>query len=320
MSYFKINIKDIKESLNDYKYSRKYIDEILNDTYLSLKNVDSGWNDGDSYSFIDTIKTDKFKINEYFSKLDVNYKYISSFVEKIEKICNKYNYNRSTSSLKFNDQKIELIKNKINNAIEYLSNAKRYLIYCDFDYDFEALSYVRKLEKSITNKKNELSTLLSSFSNIEKEVVNTLNEYQSYFSKNKGMELNLNLMKYNWKTTNFSIKKTDIDMPKNLSAKSIKINDFSNNIETDFTTDTKETSDIKVTNMIVDEKVDYNVNYNNSKNTEIGDIEKSKYNFNVNNVNNVKNVEIRDFTNDYDSLTIKNYDNIKNSDGGKDEI
>jgi len=320
MSYFKINIKDIKEAINEYKRSRKYIEEIINDTYLSLKNVDSGWNDDDAYSFIDTIKKDKLKINEYFSELDINYNNINKFIEKLEKICNKYNYNRTTNFLKFNNEKIGSIKNKISNAIEYLANAKRYLNYCNFDYDFEALSYVRKLENSITNKISELKSLLSYFANIDKEIINTINEYQNNLSKIKGIKLDLNLLEYNWKTTNFSINKTDMDMQKDLSAKSIKIDDFSNDIETDFTIDAKNSSDIKVTNMIVDEKVDYNVNYNNSKNTYISDMEKSEYNFNVNSVNNVKNVEIRDFTNDLESLVVQNYGNVKNSDGGIDEI
>ena len=119
MSNLKLNIKELNESIEGYKNNKENILEDINGVYESLKNVDAGWNDANTVPFINVLKNDKYNIENYFKDMDILYFKIEEFKNQIDNLCVKEGYKKNTSKLKINEEKINLIINKLNKVIKY---------------------------------------------------------------------------------------------------------------------------------------------------------------------------------------------------------
>ena len=70
MSYFKLDIPKLDDAISSYKFNKKNYLEDVNIVYSNLGYTESAWNDPNAYTFIERIKSDKYKLNNYFNYLD----------------------------------------------------------------------------------------------------------------------------------------------------------------------------------------------------------------------------------------------------------
>ena len=97
MIYFKLDIPRINKNLDDYVNNKKEFMDSMNLIYGMLYNVDGVWNDNNTENFLQKIKEDKNKIDDYFYNLDKIYKEIGIFKNNIDTICRNSNYKNAYS-------------------------------------------------------------------------------------------------------------------------------------------------------------------------------------------------------------------------------
>lgn len=209
MSDFTINISKLNKNIYDYRTNKSVLLNEINNSYNSLQNVDAAWNDDNSIVFIDSLKSDKFKINNYFSELDKLYLEIENFKDGLNYICNKYEC-KSNSLLKYNDSKINVLINKLNNINNYISNALYYVNLCDMS-NFTQRSKIRQLKNSLKEMKSDINLIINNFKSFQRDMNNMLIDSKHTFAKMKDLEVNIKPLEYTWNLTTPQLKKVVLE-------------------------------------------------------------------------------------------------------------
>lgn len=203
MSYFKLNISNLENSINQSKNSIKLLEEDINTTYNNLSNVDSAWNDVNGQSFKEVIKKDKYETNEYLDNLKELLYVLEEFKNNLLRICLKVSENDKVS-LYFNNDILNKIETKINNIFTNLTNINKYLNI------LENTDFSRKI---IYNLKNEIKQIkadcliihenIKTFSlSVEKELDNTKEKIKKVSQK---CIYNVEILQFNWQVEDITI-------------------------------------------------------------------------------------------------------------------
>lgn len=200
MTYFKIDIPKLNESVSRYQEIKKECLDDINLVYRGLGYTESAWNDLNAYSFIEKVKKDQCKLNEYFNCLDALYEEIQQFKTNIDSICSKHDYKKNSIILKFDDNDIELVKKYLDNALILLNDSLNKINVVTLDLRYIGLLYnlrieIKLIKESIIKLKEEISEFVNSVNN---EI------YDSKFRlKRKGdFDFDLKPTNYTWKIVN----------------------------------------------------------------------------------------------------------------------
>ena len=205
MTYFKLDIPKVNESISRYKEIKSNCLEDIDLVYRGLGYTESGWNDPNAYTFIEKTKRDKYKIKEYFSYLDNLYNEINQFKTNIDDICNKQGYRRNTLTLKFDDSDIDMCKKYLDNAIILLNNSLNKINISDFKLDFEYLNLVYNLRSEIKNIRKSISNLLDDVSTFTNSINHEINNSKFRLKRIANFDFNLKTTDYRWKVANLDV-------------------------------------------------------------------------------------------------------------------
>ena len=335
MTYFKLSIPKLNESIDQYRNQKKHVLEDVSFVYKSLGYVDSSWNDSNSASFVNKLKQDKYQLSEYFSYLDTLYSEIGLFKNGIEDICHKYGYKRNNLELKFDDTEITDIKKYLTDSISLLNDSLNRINVYSFPQDFESINVVYTLRSELKNMKTVIKTLSDNITLMDKSIRNELNDSRYRLNKKINHNYKFTTIEYNWKTRVDKLKSyslSDISQDYVMGTNSVnlgisdKVGDLQkqnliyNSAESNVKDLNKESTNLSgpsnnymgsdnsfeyETKLKMD---DFNSSVNKTYTTSSDSVEKSQYNFNAFDGN------VKYSAND-ETLNIKssNVDNIKNS-------
>ena len=211
MTYFKFDIPKINENISMYKDIKQNCIEDVNLVYRVLGYTESAWNDPSAYAFIEKVKRDKYKLNEYFNYLDRLHGEISQFKENIDNICSKYGYRRNSITLKFDDSELESCKKYLNDAITLLNDCLN-KIYPYSYYKYGCVNSVYTLQEEIKLMKKNINTILKSITDITKSINNEIEDSKFRLKRISGFEYGLKTTDYNWKSVDLNAKKDTVDV------------------------------------------------------------------------------------------------------------
>ncbi len=294
MTYFKLNIPNINNNIDRYRYYKKNILNDLSYVYRGLSYTQNSWNDTNSYSFLDKVKKDKYKLNNYFNYLDGLYTEIETFKNNIDNICYKYGYKRNFTTFKFDDNKINDCKRNLNNIIALMNNSLNYININKFGTDFENINLIYTLRNEIKNIKKLTSNLLNTIDNFTRSINNELYNSRFRLTRKKGYEFDLKVSNYNWKLNDMRVMKKDLDRTLSISN----------------TVDNKINKNIEVNNKL---SSDINNSYQNNNNIEFSKQERIKgINNNLNSymtnntaIDKLKEEDIKGLNNNINSISNK---------------
>ena len=201
MATFNINLGKLNELQSSLDSSNKKFSGINDQFFTKINKVNTLWNDPNTEVFLNQLKSDKNKIDQYnenAKKLnDAIYNFINSLVSVARK-CNSsangnFNYNGTQA------------KNMVNNCIsayDFSQNVKSKLSYIDIPTTFKYRGQLKNMKyqimdindrlKRITNDLNDVvSSIEKAFDNIQNAPrIDTLNLRQmDYISQTESVEL-----------------------------------------------------------------------------------------------------------------------------------
>ena len=185
MTYFKLDIPKVSESIVLYNKQKKQCLDDINLIYKSLEYTDSAWNDKNAYVFIEKVKKDKYELDEYFDYLDKLYIQIRQFKDNIDMLCSRQGYSRNSVVFKFDDSSINYCNKYLNNALYYLNSALNNINTNDFPESFEYMWYVYELINEINSVTNNINSLIQTINDFVKSV-----NYEISNSKSKLKKIN----------------------------------------------------------------------------------------------------------------------------------
>lgn len=206
MTYFKLDIPKVNESISRYKESKKDCLDDLGVVYRGLGYTESAWNDINAYAFIERTKKDRYNINEYFNYLDNLYNEVNQFKTNIDSICSKQGYRRNSIILKFDDSEIEMCKRYLTNSITLLNDCLNKINITAFRPDFEYIGLVHELRNEIRLIKNLINELIDNIDSFVNSINNEI--YNSKFRMKRigNYDLNIKKIDYHWKVTDLNTK------------------------------------------------------------------------------------------------------------------
>jgi len=110
------------------------------------------------------------------------------------KIC-KYNFD----NIKYDDTKIDICIDKLNNVLSYLSNAGYYINNYQYNNNFDEIYKLRNLRNTINYMKNDVNNLLTKLKNIKRDINNVIYDTKFSINKKSGIDLDIKPLEYQWK-------------------------------------------------------------------------------------------------------------------------
>ncbi len=198
MTAFKLNITKLKENVNNYKKNVNYCKSDITSIYDNLKNANAGWNDSVATSFVNEIKNDKYKLDDYFEKMDSLYKQVEFLTLSFDNLLAKYRYNK-VSTISYNDDYYSGCIQNFKNVISNLDSALAYLDSCNFKATFPEIYKVYQLKTEIKKIKIDIDNLINSIMVFKREVDKILSDVNSNIGKIEDISLDIDVKTYNWK-------------------------------------------------------------------------------------------------------------------------
>ena len=209
MTYFKLDIPKLSEQIYTYRYLKKASLEDLGFVYSGLGYTESAWNDNNSKLFLDIVKNDKYKVEEYFNYLDSIYDEIDKFKVNIDNICYKQGYKTSSVILKFDDTDMESCRKNLTNAIDYLKTALDNLDITAFPDNFEYMDLLYELKDGLSDSIKIINTLGTDIANFLKDINNEIEDSKYRMGKISSYDFNLKPLKYTWSMVDIDTKQND---------------------------------------------------------------------------------------------------------------
>lgn len=206
MTYFKLNIKNINESISNYKKLKKSCLEDINLVYRGLRNTDSGWNDVNSRAFVEKTKTDGYELMEYFDYLDSLFNEINRFKSNIDDICYKQGYNKNSINFKFDNSELNTCKTYLNNSIYLLNECLNSVNAYEFSSDFSYKYLIYDLRTEINNIKKSINTMINDITNFNRLIENEINDSKARMKKIGNYDFDLTPIKYTYKVGELNLK------------------------------------------------------------------------------------------------------------------
>ena len=225
MTYFKINIPKLNESVSRYRNIKNNCLEDLSIVYRGLGYTESAWNDPNAYTFIEKTKKDKYKSQEYFNYLDNLYNEIDQFKNNIDYICSRQGYRRNSIVLKFDDGSVNACKNNLNNSIAYLNDCLNRININDFDSNFLYRNSIYNLKSEIKQIRNSIQSLEQEINNFVNSINNELNNSRYRVKRVGSFDLNLKPIEYRWQIKDMDVKEINMPDPqRDVNVKETKLN------------------------------------------------------------------------------------------------
>lgn len=228
MTYFKLDIPKVNESVSRYKEIKNNCLEDIGIVYRGLGYTESAWNDPNAYTFIEKTKRDKYKISEYFGYIDSLYNEINQFKANIDDLCSKQGYRRSSITLKFDDSDIDECKKYLNNAVILLNDSLNKINITSFKPDFEYINLLYNLRSEIKVIKNSINQLIEDISSFTNSINNEIYNSRFRLKRIGDFDLNLKVTDYKWRVTDIETK--TIEKISNDEYSNIGLNKIENSI------------------------------------------------------------------------------------------
>ena len=196
MNYFKIDIDNIKNSVEKYRLEKKKYEENLMMVYNSFENIDSAWNDNNSLLFINRVNSDKNTILNYLNSLDKLFDDLLYFVKGLELALRKVNYNGSPKKLKFDNNKYIDIKKKFNSVLYYLDDAMKIINGSFVSSNFNDMNLINNLSEQLTDTISLVKLLMNNVDKFVKSILNEINSLITKIEKNENLNINLDIIEY----------------------------------------------------------------------------------------------------------------------------
>ena len=251
MTYFKLNIPKVNESITRYKDTKNNCLEDIGIVYRGLGYTESAWNDPNAYTFIEKTKRDKYKINEYLGYLDSLYNEINQFKLNIDDLCSKHGYRRNSVTLKFDDSDIDACKRYLNNAITLLNDSLNKINISAFKPDFEYINLLYNLRSEIKSIRNSTNQLIQDINNFTNSVNNEIYNSKFRLKRIGNFDLNLKPSDYNWKVVEFA--ENTIDKGQYESYSGVSLNKIDNNTQDSKLSNTIPSYNSTITNITTEE-------------------------------------------------------------------
>lgn len=207
MTYFKIDMPNLKQATKDYKtYKEEYLEDV-GYVYSNLGYVESAWNDQNAYAFIDRVKKDKNKIKNYFIYLDNLYEEIKQFRSNLNDIFEQYGHKRNTVVLKFDDSELDDCIKYLNKAISLFDSCLENIKIEYFNTDFEYIELVENLIEEIKKYKTITSNIIKNINSLSESLNNEIDNSKFRMKRIEEFNFNLKNVDYTWKTVQLDIKK-----------------------------------------------------------------------------------------------------------------
>jgi len=184
MAFFELDIKKMEYNVHTFNDRVLELKEQLGITYDRLINIDSCWNGVTCSKFIDVVRSDGYKIDEYLDNLSAQYNEIDIFINGIKSVCKKYGY-KNVNSIKFDDSRISDCIGHLNFIIEVLNKCILKL-----GNSNEKVDRILDVIKMVNDYKENLMTF-------RKNINNYLEESRNRNAKKEINKLNVSLIKYN---------------------------------------------------------------------------------------------------------------------------
>ena len=204
MTALKLNIAQLKDNVSNYKKNIDYCNSDFESVYGNLKNVDACWNDSVSTSFINEIKNDKYKLDNYVKRIDSLYKQVEFLELSFENLLAKYRYNK-VSVISYDDDYYSLCIQNFKNVIADLDSALAYLDSCNFKATFSEIYKVYQLKAEIKKIKVTIDNIINDLMVFKKTVDKILSDVNSNVSKLEDVSFDIDEKVYNWKLVDFDV-------------------------------------------------------------------------------------------------------------------
>lgn len=201
MATFNINLGKFKEFQSSLDISNKKFSGINNQIFTKISRVDTLWNDSNTEVFLNQLKSDKNKIDQYNDNAknltDAIYNFINSLVS-VAKKCNS----SDNGNIIYNGFQAKNMVNNCITAYNFLQDAKNKLNYLDIPFTFKYRGQIKDMKyqimdindllKRITDDLNDVvSSIERAFDNIQSTPrLDTLNLRQmDYINQIESVEL-----------------------------------------------------------------------------------------------------------------------------------
>lgn len=233
MTYFKLDIPKVNESISAYRENKKNCLDDINTVYSNLGYTESAWNDSNAYNFIEKVKKDKYNLIEYFNYLDRLYEEISQFKSNVNDICKKQDSINNLKILKFDDSEIETCKKYLNDSITLLNDSLNRINISSFDSNFEYIGLLYDLRSEIRIVRNSVKELIENINNFVSSINNEIYDSKYRLKRIGNFDFNLKTADYNWKVVNLNNKKVvnkEVQKHTQVNGANINLKQDSNNI------------------------------------------------------------------------------------------
>lgn len=184
MAFFELDINKIESNIDSFNDKVLDLKDELGITYDRLINIDSCWNGVSSSEFIEIVKSDGYKIDEYLDGLSILYNELGCFINGIRKVCKKSGY-RDVYNIKFDDS-------RVSDCVEYLNFIIEVLNKCVYKVGSSSEKADKILD--VIQMVNDYKDNLLAF---KANINNYLDENRNKNAKNDINQLNISLIKYN---------------------------------------------------------------------------------------------------------------------------
>lgn len=184
MAFFVLDLNNMESNIDSFNDKILDLKDELGITYDRLMNIDSCWNGISSSEFIEIVKSDGYKIDEYLDGLCYLYNELSVFINGIRKVCKKSGY-RDVYNIRFDDSRVSDCLAHLNFIVEILNK-------CVYKMGSSSEKADRLLEviQMVNDYKDNLFTFKTNINNF-------LSENRNKVGKNDVNQLNIPLIKYN---------------------------------------------------------------------------------------------------------------------------
>ena len=210
MTAFKLNIAKLKDNVTNYHKNVNNCKDDFGSIYANLRNVDTCWNDAVATSFVNEIKSDKYKLDNYFESIDSLYKQVEFLQLSFEKLLGGYGYNRA-SVINYNDDNYMSSLQSFKNAIANLDSALAYLNSCNFKATFPEIYKVYQVRAEIKKLRESINNLIELVMVFKKSVDKILSDVKTNTSKIDDISFNIDEKVYNWSLLDLDVKRIDSD-------------------------------------------------------------------------------------------------------------
>ncbi len=224
MANYNINLRNLKSELSEFVSCKENFHDMYQSYYQYSLSVDSVWNDANTLSFQNHMKSELEKLDELNDCLEKNISEISNFIEQIVLVFQKNGCSKNEFVLNFNEDMaykslklLMTVQDKLNDIADDFESFS-------IPSSSSAYSDIVEVAHIYTGMLREIDEVLRYYRNVIQDVVDVISLTKSKMSQIEAVRILDNQLKFVWDVTS-TVKPFEITSSVNEVSSTVKDND-----------------------------------------------------------------------------------------------